>query len=89
VARDYSGITAYLADQGSNEVVLSFEQLDALVVGGLPPSARKHSAWWTNSLYSRPHSRIWIDARRNAHPDFVRGFVTFTFGGNNASVIFV
>ena len=86
MARDYEPLTDYLVVQMDPEVVLRFDQMDAMVKGGLPPSAHKHAAWWANSIWSRPLSRIWLDAGRNAHPDFQAGVVRFTFGGDNAFV---
>jgi hypothetical protein len=44
----------------SDTVKLSFAQIGEMV-GGLPLSARKHQAWWSNSL-SHPEAIAWRDA---------------------------
>jgi hypothetical protein len=81
----YEAFTAYLLEHPEPVVELSFLQLDALVQGGLPGSARRHPAWWANSRNSQPHARYWLDAGRLAHPDFNGGRVRFPFGSETRS----
>ncbi len=76
---NYEVLTTYLQDRPEPVVELSFSALDRLV-GGLPDSARRHQAWWSNSRASRPHSRFWLDAGRRAQPNFNAGLVRFTIG---------
>ena len=76
---NYEALTEHLNGIEDAEVTLSFAQLDR-IVGGLPASARKHAAWWANSVSSQSHARAWINARRNAHVDFVAGQVRFVRG---------
>lgn len=40
---------------------VSFDDVAALVPGGLPSSAFQHQAWWANSR-SHPESVAWLDA---------------------------
>lgn len=53
----------FLRVQPENSVVLTFAQIDELV-GGLPPAARNHSAWWANSRTDDSHTwaHQWIEA---------------------------
>ena len=47
----YDAISKLLLEaeaRGEPELTVSFERLDALIPGGLPPSARNHRAWWSN-----------------------------------------
>ena len=60
-------------------VIMTFTEIDS-VVGGLPPSARQHNAWWANSVTAHRHARAWLNARRTASVDFNAGRVTFTLG---------
>lgn len=76
----YDELTMHLAGRSEPVVELTFSDLDRLVVGGLPHSARVHAAWWSNSRVSRPHSRYWLDAGRQAQPDFNGGRVRFPRG---------
>lgn len=78
--RDYEPLTAFLLDRSEPVVELSFAELDRLVVGGLPDSAHRHTAWWANSRYAHSHARHWLDAGRQAVPDFNGGRVRFPFG---------
>jgi hypothetical protein len=75
----YQAPTDYLLGIDSPRVELIFPELDR-IVGGLPPSAKKHQAWWSNSYTSQPHARYWLDANRRASPDLVRGVVVFEVG---------
>lgn len=51
---DWSSLSAAL-DRVETSVGYSWAELDALV-GGLPPSAEKHRAWWSGN---RPHVNAW------------------------------
>lgn len=72
----YDALRDYLASR-SGEVTVRFDDLDALIPGGLAPSARNDDRWWMNDDPSHPHCRSWGDAGFTAHPDRARGRVTF------------
>lgn len=59
----YAPLTDELVACGSETIRYEFRQLDDLV-GGLPPSARRHRAWWSNEIGSGGHvqSRAWMTA---------------------------
>jgi hypothetical protein len=59
----------------TNRVELSFEQIDSLV-GGLPPSARRHQPWWANDQ-SHSHARQWMRAGYRARADLATGNAVF------------
>lgn len=84
MASRYEALTAFLAERSDPVVEMTFSELDRLV-GGLPDSARKHPAWWSNSRSSQPQARFWLDAKRRATPDFNAGRVRFTFGAEAQS----
>lgn len=79
---DYRALTEYLRRQAEPVVTLSFAQIER-IVGALPKSATTYQAWWANSTVSRPHAHYWIDAHRQATPDFNAGLVRFSVGGDN------
>ncbi len=79
----YEALTDVLRTKPEPVVELSFAELDRIVPGGMPSSARKHPAWWANSRSAHDHARYWLDAGRTAHPDFKGGRVRFTIGGEN------
>ncbi|MFM9873074.1 MAG: hypothetical protein ACKVQS_06365 [Fimbriimonadaceae bacterium] len=56
----YSKLTAYLIDLKSDSVELTFDKIRD-IVGSLPPSAYKHSAYWSRHL-SQPLAKAWSAA---------------------------
>ncbi|MFZ6799033.1 endonuclease NucS domain-containing protein [Undibacterium sp. Di24W] len=74
----YAQLTPILLSNSEAQIILTFDKLDEIVVGGLPASAKKYSVWWTNSASSQPHSKFWLDAGRRARPDFNKKLVIFT-----------
>lgn len=59
-------------------MTLSFDELDVIIDGGLPSSAKQHLAWWANKVSSQPHARFWLNAGRRASPDFEGKRAIFT-----------
>lgn len=72
----YDPLRAHLA-QHSGQFAMRIDEMDAIVPGGLAPSARKDARWWLNDDPSHPHCRAWGDAGFTAHPALSRGLVTF------------
>lgn len=73
----YAALTAKLLSTNEPRVVLTFDELDA-IVGGMPDSAKKWHAWWANKVSSQPHAKSWLDAGRHASPDFKQRLAVFT-----------
>lgn len=78
----YARLTAHLQSRKEPRITLSFDELDAIVEGGLPNSARQYGAWWANKASSQPHARFWLDAGRRASPDFKAKRTVFTLDGS-------
>lgn len=74
----YIQLTQHLLANPNAQFILSFDELDKVVLGGLPASARQYHAWWANNPASQPHARYWLDAGLRASPNFKNGFVVFT-----------
>jgi len=77
----YDHLTEFLnANRGELNISmdLSMDELAAAVPGGLPPSAYKFEAWWSNDDATHRHSHSWADAGYDAHPDLRAGTVRFT-----------
>lgn len=51
-------------ETGVSELTLSFGQIESILAARLPPSARKHRAWWSNpsSPDYHPNARAWLSA---------------------------
>lgn len=74
----YSQLTEHLLSNPNAQFILSFDELDKVVFGGLPASARQYPAWWANNALSQPHAKYWLNAGLRATPNFKNGFVVFT-----------
>lgn len=82
VVAKYDGLARYLRGVPGERAVLNFEQVAALVPGGLPPSAYRHPAWWANQADgAHVHAQAWLDAGwRVASLDLPGRVVTFARG---------
>ncbi len=74
----YAYLTPVLLASDEPKVILTFDELDAIVPDGLPYSAKNHQAWWTNNEKSQTHSKVWLDAGRRARVDFKNQRTSFT-----------
>ncbi len=45
-----------------NDLAVDFEQVEKLLGSQLPPSARKHAAWWANDAATHVQSRAWLNS---------------------------
>lgn len=74
----YSPLTPHLLANPNAQFFMSFDEIDQIVLGGLPNSAKTYPAWWTNNAASQPHAKYWLDAGRRATPNFEDKYVIFT-----------
>jgi len=74
----YMPLFTYLDRRYAEKVVLTFEQIEALL-GFVPPSpAFADAAWWTGpSEPNDRHSAAWTAARRTATPQLLARIVAF------------
>ncbi len=65
---DYDRLYEYLRRVPAHvaSVTLSFAEIEQIVGGPLPPSARRHPAWWANTS-TNSHAQRWIRAEWKAH----------------------
>jgi hypothetical protein len=63
---------------GQRPIQLEFAEI-ALLVGGLPPSAYRHTAWWSNNPIRHVQAQAWLDAgRRVTNVDLIGERVSFS-----------
>lgn len=74
----YAQLTSALLASSSTQITLTFDELDKIVPGGLPASAKQYPAWWANNASSQPHAKYWLDAGRRATPNFKQNHAVFT-----------
>lgn len=80
MAEKYLPMVQWLTAQPSRSVTATFAELDALV-DGLPPSASRYRAWWSNTP-SHTQAVAWMDAGwRVDAVDLAARRVTFVRGG--------
>ena len=80
VSGEFFELYTYLKNRYAETVVLTFEQMEALLGRALPPPARIDRAWWiaagTDPAAAR-HRDAWMLAHRTAAPNFAAGIVVF------------
>ena len=60
--RKYAPLTEYLSKISSNELTLTLSEIEKIIGDKLPPSAYKHTVWWSNNDETHPHRLGWINA---------------------------
>ena len=76
----YSRLALHLQSQPLRQVsiALRLEDIEKIIQGHLPDSARRHRSWWANDSQSHIQSRQWLDAGwRVSEIDLSEGRVTF------------
>lgn len=79
----YDPLFEYLCRAGAGPVDLGFDEIEGLV-GPLPASAVKHTAWWANEAEGGRHvqARAWMNAGREVESvDWAARRVRFTGEG--------
>lgn len=77
VPGEYGALYTYLEHRYASVVVLTLEQIDALLGFALPTPARTEREWWTDTAATRRHSAAWTEAGRTAAPNLAAGTITF------------
>jgi len=78
VAAKYLALYTYLERRYASNVVLTFEQMEALLGFALPARARTERDWWTNPTSDGDrHSEAWSVAQRTATPNLSARTVAF------------
>ena len=78
VPHEFLSLYAYLERRYATSVVLTFEQMEALLGFALPEAAQTESHWWTGTaVRPQAYSAAWIVAGRTATPNMGARTVTF------------
>jgi hypothetical protein len=77
VLGEYLALYTYLENRYASVVVLTFEQMEALLGFALPTAARTDLTWWTDVALTQRHSTAWTGAGRTAAPNLASQTVTF------------
>jgi hypothetical protein len=89
----YARLAIWLTKQPgrTTEVQLKFDDIESIIGGELPLSARQHRAWWANDTVSHVQSKRWLDAGwRVSYINLSEQRVTFvrTKGRESAYIVF-
>lgn len=60
MGRKYAALAAYLERQLVDEFSISFADIEKILDFPLPPSARTHDPWWSNSRSPGRHNEAWL-----------------------------
>ena len=58
----YEPLERHLRSATSKELPMSFEDIESILGTSLPPSARKHRAWWSNNPQNSVMTHAWVSA---------------------------
>lgn len=75
----YDPLGKYLTGRSEPVVHLSFAEIERIIGGPFPASARRYRPWWANEWSgSHVHASAWMGAgRRTANVDLNAGIVDF------------
>jgi hypothetical protein len=78
VPAEYLSLYTYLKNRYASIVVLTFEQMEALLGFALPSPACTERDWWSGAAgRTNRHSEAWMEAGRTAMPNLPARTVTF------------
>ena len=58
----YQPLGTFLRDQRSQEVPLTFGEIEKITGVKLPPKAQHHRAWWSNNPSNNVMTKVWLEA---------------------------
>jgi hypothetical protein len=58
----YEPLGTFLRDQRTQEVQLTFDEIEKITGVKLPPKAQHHRAWWSNNASNNVMTKVWLEA---------------------------
>jgi hypothetical protein len=58
----YEPLGQFLRKQRTNEVPLTFREIEKIIGVKLPPKAQHHRAWWSNNPDNNVMTKVWLAA---------------------------
>jgi hypothetical protein len=60
--RKYEPLGTFLRAQRTQEVPLTFNEIEKITGVKLPPKAQHHRAWWSNNASNNVMTKVWLEA---------------------------
>ena len=78
----YHPLFEHLLFSGQGRLTMTFNEIEDVIGGRLPPSARGREEWWANSPNGHSQARAWLRASyRASHVDLAGETVDFLLDG--------
>lgn len=78
----YHPLFEHLLFSGQGRLSMTFAEIEAVINGRLPPSARRREEWWSNSPRGHTQARAWMRASyRTSNVNLAGETVDFTLEG--------
>ena len=78
----YHPLFEHLLFSGQGRLSMTFSEIEAVIGGSLPPSARRREEWWSNSPSGHSQARAWMRASyRTAQVNLANETVDFVLEG--------
>lgn len=58
----YAPLGEFLRSQEAAFVSMTFEEIERIIGGTLPPKAQHHRAWWSNNPSNNVMTGVWLEA---------------------------
>lgn len=58
----YQALKDYLSHRTEARIPMTFAEIERIIGVPLPPSARRHRAWWSNNGRNNVMTRFWLEA---------------------------
>lgn len=58
----YEPLENHLRKKGMSQIPMTFREIESVIADRLPPSARKHRAWWSNNPTNSVITYSWLAA---------------------------
>ena len=59
----YQPLGQFLRKQRTNEVPLTFREIEKIIGAKLPPNSQHYRAWWSNNPFNNVMTKVWLRSR--------------------------
>ncbi|WP_420889982.1 DUF7662 domain-containing protein [Deinococcus psychrotolerans] len=81
-SQKYVRLAEHLRRSSQDSLTLTYEEMEGILHAPFPSSARKHRAWWSNSVQGHSQASAWLNERWQV-ASVQPGSVTFQRNNSN------